>query len=73
MTTAYTPSLPPKCSYTIGLLTPARAAISSVEVASKPFSAKSDRPTSRSCSRRSLPLIRTRARPPLSGSLTRQA
>lgn len=33
-TTAYSPSLPPKCSYTTGLDTPACEAISSTEVAS---------------------------------------
>ena len=33
-TTAYRPSLPPKCSYTIGLLTWALAAISSTDVPS---------------------------------------
>ena len=36
-TTAYSPSLPPKCSYTTGLDTPAFAAISSTDVPSKPF------------------------------------
>src|SRR5258708_15256044 len=56
-TTAYRPSLPPKCSYTTGLDTPALAAISSIEVPSKPRSANSRRPISRSCSRRSLPVI----------------
>src|SRR4051794_12125266 len=62
-TTAYSPSLPPKCSYTTGLLTFARAAISSMDVPSKPFSANSERPIWTSCSRRSRPVIRTRARP----------
>jgi len=39
-TTAYRPSLPPKCSYTTGLLTwPAAGATSSIEAAAKPFSA----------------------------------
>src|SRR5690242_20014424 len=61
-TTAYSPSLPPKCSYTTGLLTWAVAAISSTLVPSNPFSANSLRPTSSSCSRRSFPVIR--ARPP---------
>ena len=41
--------------------TVARWAISSIEVASKPFSAKSWRETSRSCSRRCAPVIRVRA------------
>src|SRR5580658_8572835 len=56
-TTAYSPSLPPKCSYTTGLDTPACAAISSIEVPSKPRSAKSRRPISSSCCRRSFPVI----------------
>src|SRR6516165_8998497 len=56
-TTAYRPSLPPKCSYTTGLDTPAWAAISSIEVPSNPRSANSRRPMSSSCSRRSLPVI----------------
>ena len=33
-TTAYSPSLPPKCSYTMGLVMPARSAISSTDAAS---------------------------------------
>jgi hypothetical protein len=45
------------------LETPARAAISSVDVASNPFSANSARPTSSSCSRRSRPVMRTRGLP----------
>src|SRR5262249_8391538 len=57
-TTAYSPSLPPKCSYTTGLETPAWAAISSIEVPSNPRSAHSRRPTSSSCSRRSFPVMR---------------
>src|SRR5215469_115201 len=64
-TTAYSPSLPPKCSYTTGLDTSARAAISSIDVPSNPRSANSRRPMSSSCSRRSLPVIRLR--PVLSG------
>src|ERR1700751_947978 len=56
-TTAYRPSLPPKCSYTTGLETPAWAAISSIEVPSNPRSANSLRPMSRSCCRRSWPVI----------------
>src|SRR5579872_5913946 len=59
-TTAYSPSLPPKCSYTTGLDTPAWAAISSIEVPSNPRSANSRRPMSSSCSRRSFPVIRLR-------------
>src|SRR6516165_8929434 len=59
-TTAYRPSLPPKCSYTTGLETPAWAAISSMEVPSNPRSAKSRRPMSSSCCRRSCPVIRLR-------------
>src|SRR6266571_4459865 len=54
-TTAYSPSFPPKCSYTTGLDTPARAATSSMEVPSRPRSAKSLRPMSSSCSLRSFP------------------
>src|SRR5690606_33458811 len=54
------PSLPPKCSYTTGLETFAWAAISSTEVPSKPFSAKSARPISLSCSRRCAPVTRRR-------------
>src|SRR5690625_496204 len=53
------PSLPPKCSYTTGLETRARAAISSTLVPSKPFSAKRVRETASNCSRRSLPVMRT--------------
>src|SRR6476661_1582096 len=34
-----------------------------MDVASNPFSANSDRPTSSNCSRRSLPVMRTRGRP----------
>src|SRR5262249_26072357 len=56
-TTAYRPSLPPKCSYTTGLETSAWAAISSIDVPSRPRSANSRRPMSSSCSRRSLPVI----------------
>src|SRR5580693_79923 len=56
-TTAYRPSLPPKCSYTTGFETSAWAAISSIEVPSNPRSANSLRPMSSSCSRRSLPVI----------------
>jgi hypothetical protein len=41
--------LPPKCSYTTGFETPAFAAISSTDVPSKPFAAKSVRPISSSC------------------------
>src|SRR5436190_7973601 len=59
-TTAYKPSLPPKCSYTTGLVTPARAASSSIEVASKPRSANSLRPMSSSWVRRSCPVMRMR-------------
>src|SRR3954447_329466 len=59
-TTAYRPSLPPKCSYTTGLETFARAATSSIEVASKPRSANSCRPIAMSCSRRCADDIRTR-------------
>src|SRR5215472_13951046 len=62
-TTAYRPSLPPKCSYTTGLDTPACAAISSTEVPSKPRSANSLRPMSSNCSRRSLPVMRFRLLP----------
>ena len=51
-TTAYRPSLPPKCSYTMGFDTLAVAAISSTLTASKPLAANSDRPISISCSRR---------------------
>ena len=57
-TTAYRPSLPPKCSYTTGLETPAWAAISSIEVPSNPRSANSRLPMSSSCCRRSWPVIR---------------
>src|SRR5580700_82596 len=60
-TTAYRPSLPPKCSYTTGLDTPAWAATSSIEVPSNPRSANSRRPMSRSCCRRSWPVILLRA------------
>src|SRR5579863_4876341 len=60
-TTAYRPSLPPKCSYTTGLETSAAAAISSIEVPSKPRSANSRRPMSSSCCRRSWPVILLRA------------
>src|SRR5215475_13120503 len=56
-TTAYRPSLPPKCSYTTGLETPAWAAISSIEVPSNPRAANRWRPMPRSCSRRSFPVI----------------
>src|SRR5215471_19487451 len=56
-TTAYRPSLPPKCSYTTGLETPAWAAISSIEVPSNPRSANRWRPMLSSCSRRSFPVI----------------
>src|SRR5580692_10849297 len=56
-TTAYRPSLPPKCSYTTGLETPAWAATSSIEVPSNPRSANSRRPMLSSCSRLSLPVI----------------
>src|SRR5580692_16193 len=56
-TTAYRPSLPPKCSYTTGFETSAWAAISSIEVPSNPRSANSRRPMSISCSRRSFPVI----------------
>src|SRR3954471_19291287 len=66
------PSLPPKCSYTTGLLTPARCAISSTEVTSKPFSANNARATSSSCSRRSLPVMRTRTTGAASGSSLRR-
>src|SRR5262245_11595136 len=59
-TTAYSPSLPPKCSYTTGFETPALCAISSTEVPSNPRSAYRVRPRSRSCARRALPCIRTR-------------
>src|ERR1700722_17176110 len=59
-TTAYRPSLPPKCSYTTGLETPACAAISSIEVPSNPRSANSRLPMSSSCCRRSWPVIRFR-------------
>src|ERR1700759_3198924 len=59
-TTAYRPSLPPKCSYTTGLDTPACAAISSIEVPSNPRSANRRRPMLSSCSRRSFPVIRLR-------------
>src|ERR1700744_233389 len=59
-TTAYRPSLPPKCSYTTGLETPAWAAISSIEVPSNPRSANSRLPMSSSCCRRSWPVIRFR-------------
>src|SRR5580692_8293983 len=62
-TTAYSPSLPPKCSYTTGLETPACAAISSIEVPSRPRSAKSRRPMSSSCCRRSWPVILFRLDP----------
>lgn len=48
-TTAYSPSLPPKCSYTTGLDTPAFAAISSTDVPSKPLAANRVRPISSSC------------------------
>src|SRR5262249_45065044 len=57
-TTAYRPSLPPKCSYTTGLETPACAAISSIEVPSNPRSANSRLPMSSSCCRRCWPVIR---------------
>src|SRR5687768_3143690 len=57
------PSFEPKCSYTIGFETPARCAISSIEVASKPRSANSPRETSSSCARRCWPDIRTRLVP----------
>src|ERR1700733_1456319 len=60
-TTAYRPSLPPKCSYTTGWETSAAAAISSIEVPSKPRSANSRRPMSSSCCRRSWPVILLRA------------
>src|SRR5262249_34310919 len=43
---------PPKCSYTTGLVIPARSAISSTETASYPCCANSRRPTSTSCARR---------------------
>src|SRR6266516_6116767 len=56
-TTAYSPSLPPKCSYTTGVDTPACAAISSIEVPSNPRSANRRRPMLSSCSRRSFPVI----------------
>src|SRR6266702_5996927 len=56
-TTAYSPSFPPKCSYTTGLDTPACAAISSMEVPSNPRSANRRRPMLSSCSRRSFPVI----------------
>src|SRR6201996_8700621 len=59
-TTAYRPSLPPKCSYTTGLDTPALAAISSIDVPSKPRSATRRRPMSSSCSRLSFPVMRRR-------------
>src|SRR5712691_8978693 len=62
-TTAYRPSLPPKCSYTTGLDTPACAAISSMEVPSRPRSANSLRPMSSSCCLRSLPVILFRLGP----------
>src|SRR5713101_4088138 len=62
-TTAYSPSFPPKCSYTTGLDTPACAAISSMEVPSRPRSAKSLRPMSSSCCLRSLPVILFRLGP----------
>src|ERR1700733_8222209 len=62
-TTAYRPSLPPKCSYTTGWETSALAAISSIEVPSRPRSANSRRPMSSSCSRRSLPVILLRPDP----------
>src|SRR6478752_4240493 len=54
------PSLPPKCSYTTGLDTSARAAISSTLVPSKPFSANRRRDTSSSWARRCVPVIRER-------------
>src|SRR3954454_1689105 len=54
------PSLPPKCSYTTGFETSARAAISSMLVPSKPRSAKSRRAIAMSCSRRSAAVIRLR-------------
>src|SRR5215471_12022911 len=62
-TTAYSPSFPPKCSYTTGLETSAWAAISSIDVPSRPRSANSRRPMSSSCSRRSLPVILLRPGP----------
>src|SRR6266702_3926895 len=62
-TTAYSPSFPPKCSYTTGLDTPARAATSSMDVPSRPRSANSLRPMSSSCSLRSLPVILFRLGP----------
>src|SRR6516162_9123258 len=69
-TTAYRPSLPPKCSYTTGLETPACAAISSTDVPSKPRSANSLRPMSSSCSRRSRPVMRLRWLLPAVGLVT---
>ena len=52
--------MPPKCSYTTGLETLARAATSSTLVASKPRSANSCRPMAISCSRRCAADMRTR-------------